>query len=192
MQSALVMPDISVADGVESAKEAFEKWCFKNVVEIEHERQLVNEQREALEKEKEDLKWERVEFEKNRESRKKLMAAEDRVFEMKLNVLKQEYTKLAAEKQYLEKQKRAFNGGYQQSRTTGNTGANTGSTAHTRTGTAKYGTVFFGGVFDEATLKKRYKDLMKIYHPDNLSGDTGVLQEINCEYDIMKKSYCVS
>ncbi len=191
MQNALVMPDISVADGVESAKEAFEKWCFKNVVEIEHERQLVNEQREALEKEKEDLKWERVEFEKNRESRKRLMAAEDRVFEMKLNVLKQEYTKLAVEKQYIEKQKRAY-GGYQQNRTTGNTsGSNTGNT-RTRTGQAKYGTVFFGGVFDEATLKKRYKDLMKIYHPDNLSGDTSVLQEINCEYDIMKKSYCVS
>ena len=191
MQNAVVMPEISVAEGVESAKEAFEKWCFKNVVEIEHERQLVNEQREALEKEREDLKWERVEFEKNRESRKKLMAAEDRVFEMKLNVLKQEYTKLAAEKQYLEKQKRAFNGGYQQSRTGTNTGS-TGSNQRSRVNAPKYGTVFFGGVFDEATLKKRYKDLMKIYHPDNLSGDTGVLQEINCEYDIMKKSYCVS
>jgi len=188
MQNALVMPEITITDDTESAKEAFEKWCFKNVVEIEHERQLVNEQREALEKEKEDLKWERVEFEKNRESRKKLMAAEDRVFEMKLNVLKQEYTKLAAEKQYLEKQKRAFNGGYQQN----NTGSNAGAASRSRTNTAKYGTVFFCGVFDEATLKKRYKDLMKIYHPDNLSGDTGVLQEINCEYDIMKKSYCVS
>ena len=191
MQNALVMPDISMAEGVDSAKEAFEKWCFKNVVEIEHERQLVHEQREALEKEKEDLKWERIEFEKNRESRKKLMAAEDRVFEMKLNVLKQEYTKLAVEKQYLEKQKRAYGGYQQQSRTTGQTGS-TGTGRGARTATAKYGTVFFGGVFDEATLKKRYKDLMKIYHPDNLSGDTSVLQEINCEYDIMKKSYCVS
>ena len=191
MQNALVMPDISMAEGVDSAKEAFEKWCFKNVVEIEHERQLVHEQREALEKEKEDLKWERIEFEKNRESRKKLMAAEDRVFEMKLNVLKQEYTKLAVEKQYIEKQKRAFNGGYQSGKTGSSSSAGSSNT-RTRGNTAKYGTVFFGGVFDEATLKKRYKDLMKIYHPDNLSGDTSVLQEINCEYDIMKKSYCVS
>ena len=28
-------------------------------------------------------------------------------------------------------------------------------------------------------LKKRYRDLMKIYHPDNQAGDTKVVQQIH-------------
>ena len=40
---------------------------------------------------------------------------------------------------------------------------------------------------DEISLKKRYKDLIKIYHPDNLAGDTGTIQEINREYDKLKE-----
>lgn len=36
-------------------------------------------------------------------------------------------------------------------------------------------------------LKKRYKDLIKIYHPDNVAGDTRTVQEINKEYEKMKQ-----
>ena len=38
-------------------------------------------------------------------------------------------------------------------------------------------------------VKKRYKQLLKIYHPDNLCGDTETLQEINREYDRLLKQY---
>ena len=46
--------------------------------------------------------------------------------------------------------------------------------------------MFFAGVSSELALKKRYKDLIKIYHPDNISGDTNTIQEINREYDELK------
>ena len=42
---------------------------------------------------------------------------------------------------------------------------------------------------NELALKKRYKDLIKIYHPDNLDGDTGTIQEINREYERLKKVF---
>ena len=48
------------------------------------------------------------------------------------------------------------------------------------------GEMFFAGVTSELALKKRYKDLIKIYHPDNISGDTNTIQEINREYDELK------
>ena len=38
-------------------------------------------------------------------------------------------------------------------------------------------------------LKKRYKDLLKIYHPDNASGDVQTIQEIHREYDILMEKY---
>ena len=41
---------------------------------------------------------------------------------------------------------------------------------------------FFSGVESRQSLKKRYKDLNKIYHPDNLDGDKNTVQEINSEY----------
>ena len=42
---------------------------------------------------------------------------------------------------------------------------------------------FFRGISNVLTLKKRYKDLIKIYHPDNLAGDTLAIQEINKQYE---------
>lgn len=47
--------------------------------------------------------------------------------------------------------------------------------------------MFFSGVSDAKSLKKRYKELIKIYHPDAESGDNEIVLEINREYDNMKQ-----
>lgn len=46
--------------------------------------------------------------------------------------------------------------------------------------------LFFRGVSNPLTLKKRYKDLIKIFHPDNLCGDTDILKEINEMYELLQ------
>ena len=46
---------------------------------------------------------------------------------------------------------------------------------------------FFKGVTSSLGLKKRYKDLIKIFHPDNLFGDHETILKINKEYEMMKK-----
>ena len=48
---------------------------------------------------------------------------------------------------------------------------------------------FFVGVTNTLTLRKRYKDLIKIYHPDNLCGDKDIVQRINKEYNYLLKRY---
>lgn len=45
--------------------------------------------------------------------------------------------------------------------------------------------IFFKGITNEKALKKRYKDLIKVFHPDNSSGDTDTLQNINREYETL-------
>lgn len=45
--------------------------------------------------------------------------------------------------------------------------------------------IFFKGITNEKALKKRYKDLIKVFHPDNVSGDTDTLQNINREYETL-------
>ena len=46
---------------------------------------------------------------------------------------------------------------------------------------------FFKGVNSILGLKKRYRDLLKIFHPDNLCGDSDTVLEINKQYDAMRK-----
>ena len=46
---------------------------------------------------------------------------------------------------------------------------------------------FFSGVTGINSLRKRYKELMKIYHPDNKYGDSFIVACINKEYEIMKE-----
>lgn len=48
--------------------------------------------------------------------------------------------------------------------------------------------MFFKGVTNQIALKKRYKDLLKIYHPDNISGDNEILLKINQEYEDIRRN----
>lgn len=49
--------------------------------------------------------------------------------------------------------------------------------------------VFFKGANNLLALKKRYKDLIKIFHPDNVAGDKEIIQMINSEYENLKRSF---
>lgn len=51
------------------------------------------------------------------------------------------------------------------------------------------GTMFFRGVSDKLSLKKRYKDLIKIFHPDNLAGDKETVLSISQEYDELSRRF---
>lgn len=52
--------------------------------------------------------------------------------------------------------------------------------------------IYFAGVKDAEALKKRYRDLLKIYHPDNQNGDTSTVQQIQKEYDFIKSKYGIN
>ncbi len=46
---------------------------------------------------------------------------------------------------------------------------------------------FFAGCTTLDSANKKYKSLVKLYHPDNMDGDTSALQEINHQYSEAKK-----
>ncbi|MCR4764042.1 MAG: hypothetical protein K5696_10985 [Lachnospiraceae bacterium] len=48
---------------------------------------------------------------------------------------------------------------------------------------------FFAGCRDRAGVEKKYRSLVKIYHPDNQDGDTSAIQEINAQYAEAKRKY---
>lgn len=164
----------------------FEQWCFKQTVEIEHKKQKLEDARNEIETEKRQIEEERRVLERDRRAflRKQETDAarvkqEQHLFDMKWKILEAELMKLADEKQQLQRQKEFYSRVHDYERTGG-------TRSYAGTGVVK-GELFFAGVSDEISLKKRYKDLIKIYHPDNIAGDTGTIQEINRQYDKLKK-----
>ena len=48
---------------------------------------------------------------------------------------------------------------------------------------------FFAGCNNRDSVEKKYRSLAKLYHPDNMDGDTASLQEINAQYEKAKKRF---
>ena len=140
---------------------------------IEQERRELDRQWQKLEREKKDFSM-MIDFETRR------MEREQELFDMKVKILEEELMKLAAEKKEVEL-KKSF---YEQLAM-----REEESRRRLEESVVIRGEMFFRGVGNKKSLKKRYKDLIKIYHPDNLNGDKDTIQEINMEYEKMKSLY---
>lgn len=157
--------------------DTFRRWYFKKKLEMEHNLRELEDNKRRLQLQRDKLERERRDFRREKEADARFRAQEERVLRMKQQVLEDELRKLANEKQYLERQKEFYdhvrNFQQKQERPVQNS-------------PIVKGELFFIGVQSEIALKKRYKDLIKIYHPDNMCGDTQTLQEINREYDRLR------
>lgn len=91
-------------------------------------------------------------------------------FEYNEQVYRQEMERLAEERERLLRDKNRLEREMeQQRRQTRNQGGG--------------GNDLFAGCTDEVSVKKRYRELLKIYHPDNQNGDTSMVEEVNRQYE---------
>ena len=139
--------------------------------ELKALRDELKEQRMAFEAEKR-------EFAIRMESREHALAQNETMFNMKWKLLEEETRRLAEDQKKFQRRQQFFNR----------------VTAYVEEGKEKQssnivnGEMFFQGVATGQALKKRYKDLIKIYHPDSENGDNITVQEINREYDNLKRA----
>lgn len=138
---------------------------------------LVEERRE-LEEEKRIFAQEKRDFFRRVEIEDRRLEQEKNLFQMKFKILEEELVKLAAEKEEIEK-KKAFYEMVDEFQARNNRRISDSQMTP--------GEMFFRGVANQQSLKKRYKDLIKIYHPDNADGDNTVVLEINREYDYLSQ-----
>ena len=136
------------------------------------------EERRELEEEKRLFDIEKRDFYRRVEIEDRRLEQEKNLFDMKFKILEEELVKLAAEKAEVEK-KKAF---YEmvddfQAR----------NYRQLTDSQMSAGEMLFRGVANQQSLKKRYKDLIKIFHPDNIDGDNLVILEINKEYDYLSQ-----
>lgn len=146
---------------------------------IERKRQAMRKEKREIERERRKLEREKREFFLNRDFENQRIEGERQLFAMKWKILEDELKKLACEKQQVEKLRKFYQC------------LNDHKEQEAKESAAKTvrGEMFFVGVEDKQALRKRYTDLVKIYHPDNVSGDVGTIQEINREYDRLQAQY---
>ena len=155
-------------------------WLFKESVRLENEQIALDMRFEELEQfqldTERELGAERMKLEQDRSrfefDRKKL--DEDRAFfDKRMEILRKGFDELNMDKKRLERDRIRF----EQDR------GRFLDSAYERD------MIFFRGAEGPLAIRKRYKDLMKIYHPDNLHGDHELVDRINDEYNECMRPY---
>ena len=141
---------------------------------FEIEREKFARERKALDYALRDYEIKYENFEREKDFYAKRMEQQQKLFETKWKILEDELQKLAKEREEFELHKEFRN--------------KVNEFEKQQTVSADY-EMFFSGIDNELALRKRYKDLIKIFHPDNLCGDVDTVQEINREYDQLKRRY---
>lgn len=176
-------------------------WLFQENMRLEDLRSelsrassMLREEAECLKRNEQSLADEKARFSREKEEFKeqmhdwtgrirqerKKLEEERSFFDKKFKILEMGFKQLEADRKSLEARKRAFE--YQKFEQ-----ENSDFQELTDMEYSRMESFFFRGVSHPLALKKRYKDLIKIYHPDNLCGDKSVLQQINKEYEQLKK-----
>ena len=139
------------------------KWFFKESLRLEEMKKELEDERKLIDIQKNMLLRKQLENQKI-------------LFDRQWQLLENETRRLAIDKEQFERDKLCFrDNAVREARRSMSVEANVN--------------VFFRGVDDMASLKKRYKSLQKIYHPDNMHGDSTVILAINAEYDKLSRFY---
>ena len=152
-------------------------WLFKENVRVQNEKKELAEFREKLLQERTQFRDEIDILSHKIVSEKKRLKEDKMFFDKKMDILVNGFKRLEADTAMFEKEKKRFEAEkkyYKKEMVSMN---------------ADSVNILFRGINGPLTLKKRYRELLKIFHPDNLSGDMDMVQLINKEYEKLKKEY---
>ena len=171
-----VMEEI-LANGSEEELQELKSWLFRENIRLVTAAKELERMQEQFQKEKEQFRDEMKQLSRKIAGEKQRLKEDNQFFEKKMEILQSGFSQLDIDRRRLDKEwarlaaenellgeRSVYDGGLDVS-------------------------VFFQGVRNPLALKKRYKDLIKIFHPDNLAGDKDVIQSINREYEDLKGDY---
>lgn len=163
--------EIAGAVGTDELKEA-KLWLFQENIRLENERKELAESQEKFLNERVRFRRELEELNRRTVQERKRLKEENLFFEKKLAILQDGFRQLDEDRKTLERQKQVM--AEQRKR----------SIQYAEDESILEETVkrLFSGVTNPLALRKRHRDLVKIFHPDNLFGDAALVQMINKEY----------
>lgn len=155
-------------------------WLFQENMRLKQERLRLEQEQSNLKEATDKFLKERTSFKEemnllNRRSvqERKRLKEENLFFEKKMAILQDGFRQLEADRKSLERERISFE--------------NEREILSRRTSAGFYPDtsiveILFRNATNPLALRKRYKDLMKIFHPDNIAGDEELVQMINREF----------
>lgn len=167
--------EIIKAESPEELKQA-KLWLFQENMRLENERNEFIRVRDKFQQERVKLRDELDELNRRTVLERKRLKEENLFFEKKMMILQDGFRRLEEDRRSFERERRTFQEeqahrkyAYQQEE-------------HEDAVDASVAEVLFRSVNNPLALRKRYRDLVKIFHPDNLFGDEELAQQINKEF----------
>lgn len=152
-------------------------WLFKENIRLVTAAGELEEKEKKFAREKKQFQSEMKELNRKMSAEQKRIREGNRLIDEKLKIIKDGFQKLDMDRRRLEKEQARV------------TAEKEFMEEHGLYDGFPETSLFFHGVQTPLALKKRYKDLSKIYHPDNLAGDTEMIQRINREYESLKREF---
>ncbi|MCQ2080104.1 MAG: hypothetical protein MJZ11_00505 [Lachnospiraceae bacterium] len=155
-------------------------FLFRENIRIEMEKKELEELKKEVLDAKARLRNESDEVNKQIVIERKRLKDEQLFFSKKMEILKNGFEALEADRKALENSRKQFERERYSYSYDSKKSYNSSDDSIV---------VLFKGVNSLLSLKKRYKDLLKIFHPDNMSGDHEMVLAINQIYEELKKNY---
>ena len=170
----------SIEETLESASKEelneLKSWLFRENVRLITAAKELEEMQEQFAREKEQFQDEVKAINRKISAERDRLKEDSLFFEKKMDILKNGFAQLDMDRRRLEKERARME-------------AQREVMEQPAYGMSRDISAFFRGVKNPLALKKRYKDLIKIFHPDNVAGDKEIIQMINIEYENLKRNY---
>ena len=147
-------------------------WLFQENIRLQNERSELESMRDKFIQEKVRFRDEMDALNRRMVLEQKRLREENLFFDKKLAILQDGFRKLEEDRQRLEAERRRIE---QSSR-------NQRERAELPGQGEDIANVLFRSAGNPLALRKRYRDLLKIFHPDNFCGDAELMQYINREF----------
>ena len=168
----------TLVDGTREELNELKAWLFKENIRLEMERGELKRIEEKLLKERAQFQSEMAEINHRLVIERKRLKQDELFFEKKMEILKGGFAQLEAERKKLEKERIQLEPERQV------------QTSYVRADrNMELAELLFQGVNSHLALKKRYKDVLKMFHPDNIEGDHEMVLIINSVYEELKRDY---
>lgn len=148
-------------------------WLFQENIRLKNERKELEDSRDRFIKERAQFRDEMNSLNHRMVLERKRLKEDNMFFDKKMQILQDGFRQLDLDRRKLEKDRLLLESEKKSQEFGQDFQGNDSEIAE----------ILFRGVNSALGMKKRYRDLIKIFHPDNLCGDARMVQIINREYE---------
>jgi hypothetical protein len=161
-----------IENGDEDKLRELKEWLFKENVRLSAEEKELEDNREKFIKEKQDFRFEMNVLTQKATAERQRLHEDSVFFDKKMDILRNGFDELDRDRRQLQDEWDRLNSRKQEFSVP-----------------CSNAEMFFIGVDNPVALKKRYRDLIKIYHPDNKAGDHDMFKQISAEYERLRDEF---